>query len=135
MFLLDTNTCIFFLNGSSEPVKENMKNHGPEQIILCSVVKAELLFGAYKSAKADQNIRRLQTFFQPFRSFYFDDVAAEAYGRIRSVLDKQGKPIGPNDLMIASIAASRRLTLVTNNVREFNRIENLEIDDWTLRVE
>lgn len=131
MFLLDTNTCIFFLNGSSEPVKENMKKHNPEQIVLCSVVKAELLFGAVKSAKANDNLQRLQTFFQPFRSFYFDDAAAEVYGRIRSALEKQGKAIGPNDLMIASIAASRRLTLVTNNVREFNRIENLEIEDWT----
>ncbi len=131
MFLLDTNTCIFFLNGSSNPIRENIENHSPEQIALCSVVKAELLFGALKSTRVEQNMENLQKFFQPFRSFYFDDTAADTYGQIRSSLERQGTRIGPNDLMIAAIAVSRRAVLVTNNVREFSRVQNLEIQDWT----
>jgi len=131
MFLLDTNTCIFFLNSSSDPIRENMEKYGPEQIALCSVVKAELLFGALKSARVEQNMEKLQKFFQPFRSFYFDDAAADIYGQIRSTLERQGTRIGPNDLMIAAIAVSRRAILVTNNVQEFGRVQNLEIQDWT----
>lgn len=130
MYLLDTNTCIKYLNGTSDKIKENFRSSMPEEIFLCSIVKAELYYGALKSAKPKDNFKKIFNFVNRFHSLPFDDNAAEKYGEIRTSLERSGTPIGPNDLLIASIAVSNDKIVVTNNVREFSRVQGLIIKDW-----
>lgn len=104
----------------------------PSNVLLCSIVKAELLYGASRSNNAAGALSRLETFFAPYQSIPFDDAAAAEYGDIRAHLAAAGTPIGPNDLFIAAIARSRQLTLVTHNTREFSRVAGLLIEDWEL---
>jgi tRNA(fMet)-specific endonuclease VapC len=97
---------------------------------LCSIVRAELVFGALKSRDAAANLEKVHRFLSPFVSLPFDDSAADAYGRIRADLTDRGLTIGPNDLFIAAIARSQDLTLVTHNVEEFRRVPGLKLEDW-----
>jgi len=128
-YLLDTNACINFLNPGHDALTEKVCRFGNE-ICLCSVVKAELYFGAYHSGKREKNLSVLESFFAEFCSLPFEDSAAETYGRLRTDLQKKGCPIGPYDLQIASVALLQNLTLVTHNVAEFNRVSGLQIEDW-----
>lgn len=130
MYLLDTNVCIQILNGSSRSVVQRLAQQSPSEIFLCSIVKAELLYGARHSQRVSENLSLLEIFFAPFDSLPFDDRCAEHYGQIRSELAQMGCPIGPNDLLIAAIARSHNLTLVTHNYREFDRVSNLQVEDW-----
>ncbi|WP_374688098.1 type II toxin-antitoxin system VapC family toxin [Promineifilum sp.] len=130
MYLLDTNACVRLLNGRSPQLTERMRQHQPAEIVLCSVVKAELIHGAYRSSRVADNLRLLERFFAPFASLPFDDHCADAYGRIRSDLERAGTPIGPNDLMIAAVAVAHELTLVTANTREFGRVIGLAFENW-----
>ena len=129
-YLLDTNICIRYLNGQSVSIKARLEQLRPEDITLCSVVKAELLYGAAKSRIGERTLERLHRFFSTFTSLSFDDSAAAAYGTIRADLEKRGVPIGPNDLMIAAIAVASDSILVTHNTREFGRILNLKHEEW-----
>jgi len=131
-YLLDTNVCIKYLNGRSERIRQNIESKSPGNITLCSVVKAELFYGAMKSANPERNLKRISLFFNRFVSFPFDDKTSEVYGQIRANLEKADTPIGPNDMLIAAIALANNLTLVTHNTREFGRIENLKIEDWEI---
>jgi tRNA(fMet)-specific endonuclease VapC len=130
VFLLDTNVCIRILNGSSPPVAARLQATNPAEVRLCSVVKAELLYGARKSKRVDDNLRLLRRFFMPFVSLPFDDRCAEEAGLIRLDLVRSGRPIGPNDLLIAASARAHDLVLVTHNGREFGRIVGLRVEDW-----
>lgn len=132
MYLLDTNACIRLLNGRAPNVAHRMQRHRPADIALCSVVKAELIHGAYRSNRTAENLRLLERFFAPFNSLPFDDECATAYGRIRADLERAGMVIGPNDLLIAAIAVANGLTLVTANTREFERVIGLGIENWEL---
>lgn len=129
-YLLDTNTCIQYLNGRSQRVKERIQSTKPEQVTLCSVVKAELFYGALRARNPQRTIALLEAFFTPFRSLPFDDRSAETYGRIRARLTDLGTPIGPNDLLIAATAVTHGAVLVTHNTREFGRVEGLAWEDW-----
>lgn len=130
MFLLDTNVCIHLLNGTKPQILQNFKKSSPSQISVCSVVKAELLYGARNSMKVEDNLQLLNHFFSPLKSLPFDDKAAEEYGTMRADLNRQGQPIGPNDLLIASIAKAFNVVLVTNNTKEFSRVSGLRLVDW-----
>jgi tRNA(fMet)-specific endonuclease VapC len=130
MYLLDTNTCIHFLNGSNAAVAKKMRSLSPSSIALCSIVKAELLYGARHSTRVEDNLRLLNGFFGPLSSLSFDDRCAEEYGIIRAQLATQGSIIGPNDLLIAAIARACDVTLVTHNTGEFGRISGLRLIDW-----
>lgn len=130
IYLPDTNVWISYLNSRESQVKEVLPQHRLEDIALCSVVKAELIFGAFRSSRRDANLKVLQVLFSQMVSLSFDDTAAEHYGRIRADLAVQGKPIGPNDLMIAAIALTHDLVLVTHNIGEFGRVPGLRIEDW-----
>ena len=130
MHLLDSNTCIQFLNGKSASVERRLMGTRPSEIKLCSIVKAELWYGAARSKDAPKVMSKLTEFFAPYESLPFNDAAAAEYGRIRELLARAGTPIGPNDLLIAAIARERGLTLVTHNVREFSRVPGLSIEDW-----
>ncbi len=127
-YLLDTNTCIRYLNGRSAQVRSHLESVVPADVVLCSVVKAELYYGAARSP--ERTLVRIARFLSPFRSFPFDDFSAHAYGQIRAQLEQAGTPIGPNDLMIAAIAVVHGLTLVTHNTREFGRVTGLVCADW-----
>jgi len=129
-YLLDTNVCIRYLNGRSERVRERLEASSPDEIALCSVVRAELLYGVLKSAQPQRNANRLARFLGGFPCLPFDEVASATYAEIRFRLETIGKPVGPNDLMIAAIAVANRLALVTHNTREFGRIEGLTVEDW-----
>jgi tRNA(fMet)-specific endonuclease VapC len=94
------------------------------------VVKAELLSGARRSQRVESNLQRLKTFFAPLQSLVFDDACAEHYGQIHADLLTQGKPIGPNDTLIAAIARAHNATLVTRNTAEFGRVTGLRVEDW-----
>ena len=133
IYLLDTNACIRVLNNSSTNLVRCLHEHSPSKIYLCSVVKAELLYGARKSSRPLENLQLLERFFFPFVCLPFDDRCAKHYGIIRSDLERKGTLIGPNDLMIASIAKADNLILITHNTREFSRVDGLQIEDWELR--
>ena len=130
LYLLDTNTCIHFLNGSNATVARQMRSLPPSSITLCSIVKAELLYGARHSERVEDNLRLLNGFFSPLSSLPFDDRCAEEYGVIRAQLTAQGLIIGPNDLLIAAIARACDATLVTHKTGEFSRITSLRLADW-----
>jgi tRNA(fMet)-specific endonuclease VapC len=130
-WLLDTNVCIEYLRSDRGlSIAGRLATKAPEEIVLCSVVRAELFFGAFRSCDAAANLSMVREFVSRFLSLPFDDAAAEIYGQIRAALSAGGTPIGPNDLLIASIALSRNLTLVTHNVAEFSRVPDLNIEDW-----
>jgi tRNA(fMet)-specific endonuclease VapC len=130
MYLLDTNACIGILNNTSASLVACLRAHAPSEIRLCAVTKAELLFGARHSGRPSDNLRLLARFFEPFVSLSFDDACAERYGSVRADLATEGRMIGPNDLLIASVALAHDLTLVTHNLREFSRVSGLKIEDW-----
>ena len=131
-YLLDTNICVEYLNGRSRRVIEAFQRKTPADIAVCSVVKAELHYGALRSKNPPDTLAKLDAFLAPYRSLPFDDQCAAAYGRIRARLAQLGSPIGPNDLLIAAIAVVHGATLVTHNVREFSRVEGLEYEDWEI---
>lgn len=101
-----------------------------DSITLCSIVVAELLYGARRSTQVAQTLIQVRKFCSRFVSLPFDDRTAEEYGTIRAYLAGLGTPIGPNDLMIAAIALANGLTLVTHNTAEFGRVPNLPLEDW-----
>jgi tRNA(fMet)-specific endonuclease VapC len=130
MYLLDTNVCIRLLNGRAPRVTERLQRHRPAHIALCAVVRAELIHGAHRSSRPAENLRLLKRFCAPFVSLPFDDRCAAVYGRIRADLERVGLSIGPNDMLIAAIAVTNGLTLVTANTREFECVIGLAIENW-----
>lgn len=132
MFLLDTNLCVQILKNRSAHIQHQFLQHSPEEIALCSIVKAELLYGARHSKRVEANLQLLQIFFKPLQSLPFDDRCADEAGQIRADLAAQGKPIGPNDLLIAAISRAHDAVLVTHNTKEFSRVTNLRLVDWEM---
>lgn len=130
IYLLDTNVCIHLLNKKHDVILQHLRQHSPADIALCSVVKAELLYGARRSQRPEANLQLLKAFFAPLQSLPFDDDCAEHYGQIHADLLTLGKPIGPNDTLIASIARAHDATLVTHNTHEFSRVAALRLQDW-----
>ncbi len=129
-YLIDTNTCIYFLNRSSENIISRMKSLSPADIKLSSITVAELFFGADKSKAKKKNHSVVQVFTDNFEQLPFDSQCCKNYAMIRSSLEKKGPSIGPMDLLIASITLTHNLTLVTNNVKEFKRVKGLVIENW-----
>jgi tRNA(fMet)-specific endonuclease VapC len=130
-FLPDTNTCVQILrHGTGSPARARLDAATPGDVVLGSVVVAELLFGALRSRDVAKNLAAVRAFAGGFPSLAFDDLAAEEYARVRADLAAKGTPIGPNDLMIAAIALANRLTTVTHNTVEFSRVASLTLEDW-----
>lgn len=132
MYLLDTNICIFIKNKKPITVLKKLEQviKKRERIYLSSISVAELQYGVYNSQSIEKNRISLVEFLAPFEILDFDDTDAEIFGKIRAELKRHGKIIGPYDMLIAAQARSRGLILVTNNVDEFNRIEELKVEDW-----
>lgn len=131
-YLLDTNAVSTFLNGRSKALCHRIASATPGDFAMCSVVWAELYFGAKKSQHPEKTIERVTSFASAFPCLSFDQTSARHYGEIRADLEKIGNPIGPNDLMIAAIARSHGLIVITNNTREFERVPSLQWEDWTV---
>jgi tRNA(fMet)-specific endonuclease VapC len=131
-WLLDTNACIRYLNGQSPALKAKLETVPEVEVSVCSVVKAELFFGAALSRDPAATIAAQRLFLSRFRSLPFDDAAAEAYAGIRAALKAGGQLIGPNDLMIAAICLAGDIILVTHNVKEFGRVNGLNTEDWEM---
>jgi tRNA(fMet)-specific endonuclease VapC len=130
-FLLDTNTVVTHLRrGKSTSVSEKLATIPPANVYLCSIVVAELIYGAYRSDKPALRLKQVTEFCSRFACLDFDTRAAHEYGRIRMELEGKGTPIGPNDLLIAAIALSNAAVLVTSNFREFKRVSGLTLEDW-----
>ena len=131
IYLLDTNVCIKYLRGkNSVNIESKLKAASTGSVAICSVVKAELQYGAERSMLPQRNLAQLQNFYAGFPSLPFDDRAAIVYGRLRANLESTGASVGPNDLMIAAIAVANGLVLVTHNIAEFSRVPALAIEDW-----
>jgi tRNA(fMet)-specific endonuclease VapC len=129
-YLLDTNICVDLLRRRDKDLLARIRARDPRDLHLCSVVKAELLFGARKSERVEDNLTLLAAFFSQFASLPFDDRAAEFYGIARAALEAAGTPIGANDLLIASIGQAHDLTVVTRNRSEFARVPGLRWEEW-----
>ena len=129
-FVFDTDTCIAFLRGRDPVIRQRMALVSDNDIIVPSPVRAELFYGAARSATPGRTRQGVDAFLERFGSLAFDDAAADTYGRTRADLAVCGLIIGPNDLLIAAIALTHGLTLVTHNRREFERISTLMLDDW-----
>lgn len=130
IYCLDTNTCIYFLNGKFETIKNKILSTPPNEIAIPAIVKAELLLGAYKSRNREATVARVEKFLSPFRVLAFEDAMTYVYADIRYKTEKAGNPIGPNDLVIAAIVKFNNGILVTNNTREFALIPGLQVENW-----
>ncbi len=129
-YLLDTNVVIVYLKGRSLPLKLKIQTINPIDIAVSSIVKAELFAGSAKSQDPIKSRQKQEIFLSRFFSLPFDDETAQVYGLLRANLEKQGKPIGPMDMLIAATAIRWNLTLITHNISEFQFIEGLLIEDW-----
>jgi len=129
-YFLDTNICIYYLRGIYPAIASKLLTVKPMDVKIPSIVKAELLYGAEKSVKRDENIRKIQAFLMPMEIVPFGNSAAIEYGRIRAALEKASMVIGPNDLIIAATVLAENGILVTNNVKEFSRIPELHFENW-----
>ena len=130
-YMLDTNICIYAINNRPATVLARLRTNEAAGIGLSSISVAELFFGAEKSGSA-RNLAALRHFLEPLEIADFDQVAAEAYGRLRNVLERDGTPIGPLDTQIAAHALALGVTLVTNNTREFARVPGLRLENWVV---
>ncbi len=128
-YVLDTNICIYALKLQGRVV-ERMREHTPSEIAITTITLAELWFGTRKSTRRLAVRREVDAFLEPFEVLPFDRDAADAYSGVRFDLERIGRPIGERDLMIASVALARDLTVVTHNVGEFNRVPGLKSEDW-----
>jgi len=130
-FLLDTNIIIYTLKNRFESIRIKIENAGIDNVCVSSLTVAEMEYGAAKSQNPDSARARLYEFLTPFEVLSFDTRAAEFYGRIRATMEKTGTIIGPIDLLIASIAIANSCCIVTNNTKEFHRVPNLQVENWT----
>lgn len=129
MILLDTNICIYIINARPKSVLERFRQYRMGEIGICSVVAAELAYGVAKSGSS-RNREALELFLAPLLILPFDEQAVWAYGDLRAELERQGRPIGSLDTMIAAHALSQQAVLVTNNTREFTRVPGLQLENW-----
>jgi tRNA(fMet)-specific endonuclease VapC len=129
MYLLDTNTLIYFFKGLGN-VAENVLSKSPKDIAISAIVLFELEVGIAKSNNPKQRRQQLESFVSQITIFPFDSNGARFAAAVRADLKKLGMPIGPYDTLIAGTALCTNSTLVTHNTKEFSRIKNLRIEDW-----
>ncbi len=130
-YLLDTDTCIYLLNGNSR-VKARVAREGIEALTVAIPTVGELYFGAYNSTRVDANRARARAFFSSPgpQVLQMNQLAAEQFGQFKATLRREGRPIGDIDLLIGSIALVHGLTVVTNNTAHFERLTDLDLENW-----
>lgn len=131
-YMLDTDTCSYIMKRSNDQVLKRLQKVLVSDLCISVMTKAELLFGVEVSARRKQDEAALNAFLHYMEILDFPDAASPHYARIRADLKTQGMMIGANDLFIAAHACSLGLTLVTNNTREFGRVRNLTLENWTI---
>jgi predicted nucleic acid-binding protein len=131
MFLLDTDMVIYSLKGN-EAVKQNLRTHINDPIKITVVTLMELYYGAYKSQKVTANLARLKMIERNMEIISSDEKSAEIFGMIKADLENRGIPLDDFDIIIASCALVHNLTLVTNNIKHFKRIDGLRLANWTV---
>ena len=130
IYFLDTNICIYHLNQKSQNILDKFNEIGNRNIKIPAVVSAELYYGAEKSAKREYNLKRYAEFLSWFDVIPFSNKASPVYGEIRADLERKGKIIGWNDLLIAATVLAGGGVLVTNNTDEFSRVDKLRVENW-----
>ena len=128
-YLLDTNICIYVINEQPAQVLQRLIQAGRESLAISTITVAELAFGVAKSPRADSRVK-LENFLSKFPILDWDQSAAWVYGNVRKALEAKGQRIGERDLLLACQALSLDATMVTNNTREFERIEGLKLENW-----
>ena len=131
-YMLDTNICIYAVKRKFDCLAEKLFSQSKKNICISSIVKSEIEYGICKSAAPEKNRQAFKNFLKGIAILPYDEAAAKEYGEIRAALERQGKPIGGNDLLIAAHCRALNYILVTHNLKEFSRVENLEIEDWTV---
>ena len=129
-YMLDTNICIYIIKNKPKKVIMELKRHKPSEICVSAITYAELTYGVEKSMAVEKNRLALALLFSNIEVLDFDTKAAIHYGKIRAYLEKQGTPIGSLDMMIAAHAMSLGYTVVTNNIKEFERVPDLKLENW-----
>ncbi|MGA2222941.1 MAG: type II toxin-antitoxin system VapC family toxin [Syntrophobacteraceae bacterium] len=130
LFMLDTNICIYIIKSRPTKVVRKVRDFSPSDLVVSAITVCELEYGASKSSNPEKNRQSLIKFLAPFEICPFNEQAASHYGDIRAHLEKGGKPIRAMDLLIAAHARSLSLTLVTNNIKEFDRVPGLRTENW-----
>ena len=128
---MDTNILIFLCNSKSKKLENRFKKHHPDEFLISSITVGELIYGVNKSQQKRKNLEAILKILSPFSVIDFDSKDAWKYGEIRATLETKGKIIGGNDIMIGAQAKQRGLKLITNNIREFKRINGLKVENWT----
>lgn len=128
-YMLDTDITIYTLNNKPDKVRAEFKKHYG-QICISSITLMELIYGAEKSSNPEKNLSVVEGFAARLDVLPYNSEAAAHSGQLRAELAKTGKPIGPYDQMIAGHARSHGLILVTNNVKEFERVPGLRVENW-----
>lgn len=131
-YLLDTNICIYIAKGQPLAVRHRFEKHTLNELAMSTITVGELRFGAEKSQFRERALATLDQLVQMIRPSALPMAAAEHYGQIRSALQRQGLPIGNNDLWLAAHALAEDWILVTNNTREFERVPGLRVENWVL---
>ena len=129
-FLLDTDTCIYALKHNSA-VLNRLLAQSRDDVAVSVITEAELRTGAAKSTSSAKTLRLIENFLRPLAVVEFNSVDAASYAQVRSRLERAGTAIGPLDTLIAAQAVARKLVLVSNNEREFGRVANLRVENWT----
>lgn len=129
-YLLDTNICIYIINNRPESALKHFKDLDIGDVGISVITLYELLYGAYKSQSSDKNLSAIRKFVTPLEVIGFDEIVANSCGKLRAQQEKIGAIIGPMDLQIAATAIAHELTIVTNNVKEFTRINGIGIESW-----
>lgn len=130
MYLLDTNTCVYFLKNCFPALTQRLLDTEPDELFISSVTVFELAYGAQKSKWGEKTRQKLAMFLAPFTILPFDSEDAMIAGKIRGILEQHGMPIGPYDVQIAAQALARGLTVLTHNSREFQHVPGLKVEDW-----
>ena len=129
IYLLDTNTCVYAIKRMPQVVRR-LQERSPDDFAVSAITVAELRFGAAKSSRPTETRRSVDAFLKPFEVLPFGNDAANEYAPLRLALEREGRPIGERDLLIAATAKSLGLIVVTHNVREFSRVPDLKVEDW-----
>lgn len=131
-YLLDTNACIRYINGRAPQLRVKLAQVSRQIIYVSTITKAEMFYGSAKSQTPEQSLKKQIEFLETVQSITFDESAAKIYGSMRVALERKGTPIGQHDMLIAAIALANDLILVTHNVGEFSRVEELKLEDWEI---
>jgi tRNA(fMet)-specific endonuclease VapC len=129
-YLLDTNICIYLIKKHPSEVLERFRQHSPQDVAISTITLFELRYGIEKSQYRQRSKGALAKFLLPLNLINLDSSSAIEAAGIRAQLEKKGMPIGPYDLLIAGLAKSHGMTLVTNNTKEFERVVDLRLENW-----